>query len=221
MRRTPSISRMPARPGIPLMSITWGGLASRSFMSGMRLWPPESTLASSPSLASNAVASARDVGAWYSNAAGIIGGPLPARRRPGLRTCGRTVRGSAGHVKRALRRRSAADANQGDVTVHGVRHERRHLTSWSTSPTEALRQVTGRILQSGRASGGGAVLLSGPRAVVRRPRRPPGVVDGGVCVFAPAESIHRHRDLATIQRTGPITRTPRGRSRGRQEGSQA
>jgi hypothetical protein len=41
---------------------------------GTRLWPPASTLASSPNSASSAVTSPSDSGAWYSNGAGFIGG---------------------------------------------------------------------------------------------------------------------------------------------------
>src|SRR5439155_3210430 len=82
MRRKPSASWMYASPGIPLMSTTCFGVARRSFMSGMRLWPPDSTFASSPSLASSRVASPIDVGAWYSKAAGIIVvPPWPAAER--------------------------------------------------------------------------------------------------------------------------------------------
>ena len=54
------------------MSIRCRGEASRSFISGMRLCPPERILASSPSRASSAVASPIELGAWYSNAPGII-----------------------------------------------------------------------------------------------------------------------------------------------------
>src|SRR6266481_1796095 len=54
------------------MSTRWWGAASRSFISGIRLWPPERTLASSPSFARSAVASPSELGAWYSKAPGII-----------------------------------------------------------------------------------------------------------------------------------------------------
>ena len=46
---------------------------SRNASIGTRLWPPASTLASSPYSASNAVTSPSDSGAWYSNDAGFIG----------------------------------------------------------------------------------------------------------------------------------------------------
>lgn len=52
-----------ASPGRPLMSTTCPGVASLSFISGIRLCPPERTLASSPSLASSAVASPSELGA--------------------------------------------------------------------------------------------------------------------------------------------------------------
>src|ERR1700730_15814531 len=54
------------------MSTRWWGAASRSFISGIRLWPPDRTLASSPHFARSAVASPSELGAWYSKAPGII-----------------------------------------------------------------------------------------------------------------------------------------------------
>src|SRR5205085_11689670 len=64
----------------------WGstrcaGRASRKLSSGTRLWPPASTLASSPSSASSASASSRVVGAWYSNGGGFIDVPFPRGER--------------------------------------------------------------------------------------------------------------------------------------------
>jgi hypothetical protein len=49
--------------GIPLMSIRCRGAASRSFISGIRLCPPDRILASSPSLARSSSASPIEVGA--------------------------------------------------------------------------------------------------------------------------------------------------------------
>ena len=67
-----------ARSGMPLMSTTCRGLASRSFMSGIRLCPPERILASSPSRASNAVASASVVGRVVVERGGDHRGRLPS-----------------------------------------------------------------------------------------------------------------------------------------------
>src|SRR5919202_466315 len=55
-----------------LISTSMGGLASRSFISGSRLWPPASTLASSCAR-SRWRASATDRGAAYLKDAGITG----------------------------------------------------------------------------------------------------------------------------------------------------
>src|ERR687885_1384668 len=55
-----------------LMSTSTGGLASRSFISGKRLWPPARTLASSCAR-SRSSASATERGAAYLNDAGITG----------------------------------------------------------------------------------------------------------------------------------------------------
>ncbi len=70
-----------------LISTRWAGKARRSFIIGMRLWPPARTLASSPSSARVASASSRDAGAEYSNAAGYITPP---------RWVGETVPGTGG-----------------------------------------------------------------------------------------------------------------------------
>src|SRR5215831_12176017 len=61
---------------MPLMSTRWPGLARRSFMSGMRLWPPERILASAPSLTRRPVASSIVRGAWYSKGPGIMSAPF-------------------------------------------------------------------------------------------------------------------------------------------------
>ena len=53
-------------PATPLMSISRSGRASRKFSSGTRLWPPASTLASSPCSASRASVLDRAWGSSYS-----------------------------------------------------------------------------------------------------------------------------------------------------------
>src|SRR6266851_4188926 len=55
------------------MSTRADGCASRSRMSGIRLWPPARTLASSPNLTSSSDASCTEEARAYSNAAGITG----------------------------------------------------------------------------------------------------------------------------------------------------
>src|SRR5215472_10495553 len=55
-----------------LMSTTSSGEAKRSFISGTRLWPPASTLASSPPWCSRLIASSSDRGASYRNRDGYI-----------------------------------------------------------------------------------------------------------------------------------------------------
>src|SRR5215472_8353210 len=55
-----------------LMSIKWLGRASRSFIMGIRLWPPLRILASSPCCCSNAMASGTFLGRRYSKAGGIM-----------------------------------------------------------------------------------------------------------------------------------------------------
>src|ERR1019366_6043073 len=62
--------RMPSRPGTRLISTTCSGAARRSFMSGIRLMPPASTLALPSD--SSARASCKVVGEGYSNSWGII-----------------------------------------------------------------------------------------------------------------------------------------------------
>ena len=71
-RRWPSASSMWSRPGIRLMSTISAGVANRSFISGIRLWPPARTFASSPCSASSESASSSDAGAAYSKLAGNI-----------------------------------------------------------------------------------------------------------------------------------------------------
>src|SRR5271165_2545222 len=58
------------------MSISQVGLARRSLIIGIRLWPPLMTLASSPYWVRSAIASGIVRGLEYSNAAGTILGPL-------------------------------------------------------------------------------------------------------------------------------------------------
>src|SRR5205823_15028551 len=69
--KTPFSSLIPARPLILPRSIRCLGWARRSFIIGMRLWPPASSLASS-SLSSSLSASLTRVGACYSKAAGYM-----------------------------------------------------------------------------------------------------------------------------------------------------
>ena len=86
MRRKPSSSLMPARPGMPLMSTTCSGSASCSFISGIRLCPPASTTASGPCSPSREIASSSVSGAEYSNRGGIIrpsSSPAQSRTRKG------------------------------------------------------------------------------------------------------------------------------------------
>ena len=69
----PFVRSTPRRSSTRLRSTMCSKRVSRSASIGTRLWPPASTLASSPCSASNAVTSASDSGAWYSNGAGFIG----------------------------------------------------------------------------------------------------------------------------------------------------
>src|ERR1051325_3042692 len=54
------------------MSTRCSGDAKRSFINGMRLWPPARTLASGPWSDSRPNASSSDEGQWYWNAVGSI-----------------------------------------------------------------------------------------------------------------------------------------------------
>src|SRR6266700_3174245 len=63
-----------------LMSITCLGAANRSFISGIRLCPPASSLPSPPNCAASFAASVSDLGAWYSKGWGIMV-TLPAGRQ--------------------------------------------------------------------------------------------------------------------------------------------
>src|SRR5262249_26824902 len=77
----PLSSLIPVRPGTLRRSIRCLGCARRSFIIGIRLWPPARILASS-SLPRSFSASATLAGAWYSNAAGYMGAsPLAAGLR--------------------------------------------------------------------------------------------------------------------------------------------
>src|SRR5664279_1365792 len=53
------------------------GAERRSFISGMRLWPPARSLASSPNWLSSVTASGYDFARWHSNARGYIPPPRP------------------------------------------------------------------------------------------------------------------------------------------------
>ena len=59
------------------MSTRYAGAASRMFSSGSRLWPPASTLPSSPTRASSASASSRLAGAVQANGEGFTRVILP------------------------------------------------------------------------------------------------------------------------------------------------
>src|SRR5579884_360717 len=72
--RSPSV-RMPLMLGRRPMSIRYLGSCRRSFMAGTRLWPPASSLASSPYWLKRLIASWREPGARYSKLAGYIGAP--------------------------------------------------------------------------------------------------------------------------------------------------
>src|SRR5580693_9278514 len=72
----PSAADTPDSSSIPLMSMSTAGRASRSASSGIRLWPPASTLASSTYSASKSTASAVVVGASYSTGGSFIGAAL-------------------------------------------------------------------------------------------------------------------------------------------------
>src|SRR5579862_3218269 len=67
------------------MSTTSCGEAKRSFMSGIRLWPPARTLASSPPSCSMPIAAASERGASYRNRDGYIDPPGVAGKPAGLR----------------------------------------------------------------------------------------------------------------------------------------
>src|SRR5919204_3926556 len=69
-------------PGMRPMSTSSLGWASRSFISGSRLWPPARIFASGSS--SSPTASCRLVGAAYANLAGNIGPLLVDARGGGL-----------------------------------------------------------------------------------------------------------------------------------------
>src|SRR6202035_5561105 len=72
----PSAAETPDSSSMPLMSMSTAGRASRSASSGIKLWPPASTLASSRCSASKSIASATVVGASYSTGGSFIGAAL-------------------------------------------------------------------------------------------------------------------------------------------------
>src|SRR5262245_4703581 len=72
----PSALDTPDSSSMPLMSMSTAGRASRSASSGIKLWPPASTLASSWYSASRSTASATVVGASYSTGGSFIGAAL-------------------------------------------------------------------------------------------------------------------------------------------------
>src|SRR5260370_19534719 len=71
-----------------LMSIKKPGRARRSFIMGMRLWPPLKSLASSPCCCNRAMASGMLVGRKYSKAGGIIDPPFDVELADGCRRKG-------------------------------------------------------------------------------------------------------------------------------------
>ena len=64
------LDRNPGQPSIPLMSIRVSGWASRSFIIGIRLWPPASTRDSGPNRASSSSACSTLVALSYSTCDG-------------------------------------------------------------------------------------------------------------------------------------------------------
>src|ERR1700722_1336835 len=72
----PFAAEIPDSSSMPLMSMSTAGRASRSASSGIRLWPPASTLASSSCSPSRSIASATVVGASYSTGGSFIGAAL-------------------------------------------------------------------------------------------------------------------------------------------------
>src|SRR5213075_1201852 len=97
------------------------GEASRSFISGIRLWPPASSLASSPSWPSSVIASSRLDGLWYSNAVGITIVLLVGRNGGRL---ARLVGGVLDGVNDVLVARAAAEIavdGVADLRLAGVR----------------------------------------------------------------------------------------------------
>src|SRR5687768_14674046 len=71
----PSLSLMPRRASIRPISTRAPGIARRSFIAGIREWPPASTFASGFP-ARIATASWTDDGRWYSNCVGYTSTPL-------------------------------------------------------------------------------------------------------------------------------------------------
>src|SRR5690348_17088959 len=90
---------MPLSPEIACKSTRWLGWARRSFIIGMRLCPPASTLPSSPCLCSNAIASPTEAGRWYSKRPGITGRPPLLGRSGGLVTLPTSFRPGAGRAE--------------------------------------------------------------------------------------------------------------------------
>src|SRR5258708_17758904 len=77
MTSSPPSTLIPLRSRALAMSIRTAGAASLSFIIGSSEWPPASSLASSPCLASRSTASAAESAATYSNGAGIMWSPRP------------------------------------------------------------------------------------------------------------------------------------------------
>src|SRR2546422_5277114 len=120
---------MPASPAMRLMSTRAAGCASRNFMSGIRLCPPASTLASPPELARSWIACAMSFATWYSKDAGIMASPshrrppratgLPAADGPGP-TLHPHTRGGCDRMRTCSRRRPRLLAVRHDFAVNAV-----------------------------------------------------------------------------------------------------
>src|SRR2546425_11290593 len=120
---------MPASPAMRLMSTRAAGCASRNFMSGIRLCPPASTLASPPELARSWIACAMSFATWYSKDAGIMASPshrrppratgLPAADGPDA-TLHPHTRGGCDRMRTCSRRRPKLLAVRHDFAVNAV-----------------------------------------------------------------------------------------------------
>src|SRR5580693_4910552 len=142
------------------MSTISSGDAKRSFISGTRLWPPASTLASSPPSRSSDIASSRERGAAYRNRDGYIHPPLVVINHWSSRTGLDGLQASpvTGLSCRAFPvRRSPVLLAFGGASRHGCRLPRVPLVPWFPG--------------LGVADGDRAVVLRvGARLLVRRPR---------------------------------------------------
>src|SRR5262245_29733943 len=110
---------MPVSPGTLRRSMMCLGWASRSFIIGIRLWPPARSLASSLCLPRRASASFTLVGAWYSNAAGYI------VRSPGLPGALRALNGVPHPLGRQRHRLDVIHTEPGERVHDRIHHCRR------------------------------------------------------------------------------------------------